>query len=104
MERINKTTIPEQQLVLTESIRKLLYDFRHQLLSEILLMLSEKKPSDKKQWLKSAEVRKLLGISHGTLQAMRNNGTIPFTRIGGVIYYSRKELDKMLGVKPFVSP
>ena len=103
MDRNQNANIAELQLLLAETIRRLLADFRQQLLSDIRLVLSDRKLSEEKQWLKSAEVRKLLGISHGTLQTIRNNGTLPFTKIGGVIYYSRKELDKMLDIKPFVS-
>ena len=52
--------------------------------------------TNKKKWLKSAEVKELLGISHGTLQAMRNNGTIKFSRIGGMIYYNIGDVDKIM--------
>ncbi|WP_409456454.1 helix-turn-helix domain-containing protein [Sphingobacterium sp.] len=37
--------------------------------------------------IKSKDVRRLLNISAGTLQTMRNNDEIPFTRVVGVIYY-----------------
>ena len=37
-----------------------------------------------RKWLKSYEVRDLLGISPGTLQNMRINGTLAFTKIGGL--------------------
>lgn len=86
----------EFQLLLTEILRRLFSDFRQQVLLDIRTTLCEKNKPDTKQWLKSTEVKKLLGISHGTLQNLRNNGTIPFTKIGGVIYYSRQEIDKMM--------
>ena len=41
-----------------------------------------KTEQEPKEWLKSYEVRKLLGISAGTLQNLRLNGTLPFTKIG----------------------
>lgn len=90
----------EFQLLLTEILRRLFSDFREQILLDIRAVLYEKSKPDTKQWLKSTEVRKLLSISHGTLQTLRNNGAIPFTKIGGVIYYSRNELDKILSYKP----
>lgn len=43
----------------------------------------------------------MLGISHGTLQTLRNNGSIPFSKIGGVIFYSREELNKIFKQKEF---
>jgi hypothetical protein len=36
-----------------------------------------------KQWLKSVDVRKMLNISPGTLQNLRINGTLRYTKIGG---------------------
>ena len=48
------------------------------------------------QWLKSSEVRKILKISPGTLQNLRVNGTLQFTRVGGIIYYKYEDLQKIL--------
>lgn len=49
-----------------------------------------------KTWLKSLEVRKLLDISAGTLQNLRVNGTLPFTKIGGLIYYKYEDIFKLM--------
>jgi hypothetical protein len=49
-----------------------------------------------KQWLKSIEVRKLLKISPGTLQNLRINGTLRFTRIGSLLYYKQEDINKLL--------
>jgi len=46
--------------------------------------------------LRSFQVQKLLGISAGTLQTLRINGTIPYTKVGGVIYYDRQDIMKIL--------
>lgn len=48
------------------------------------------------RWLKSNDVKELLGISHGKLQDLRDRGLIPFTKLGGVIFYDRKEIETML--------
>lgn len=45
-----------------------------------------------KRWLKSHQVQKMLGISPGTLQTLRINRTIPFSKIGGVIFYSYEDI------------
>lgn len=86
----------ENPLFVVEIMRTLLADFRRQLILEIQSLLQEKKSPPEKQWIKSSEVRKLLGISHGTLQTLRNNGTLPFTRIGGVLYYSHADITRMM--------
>lgn len=64
-------------------------------LKDLIKAISGNKQLTKK-WLKSNEVRKLLGISPGTLQNLRINGTIPYTKIGGVLYYDQKEIEDLL--------
>jgi hypothetical protein len=76
-----------------------------ELLVSIKCLLTENKvPVIAKQWLKSYQVKKLLNISTGTLQNLRSNGTLPFTRIGGLIYYDADEINKMLEGKKKQSP
>ena len=48
------------------------------------------------QWLKSSEVRKLLKISPGTLQNLRINGTLTYTKVGGIMYYDNSDIEKLL--------
>ncbi|MGO1245699.1 MAG: helix-turn-helix domain-containing protein [Sphingobacterium sp.] len=47
-------------------------------------------------WLKSYEVRKLLGISAGTLQNLRVNGTLPYKKIGGLMYYKYEDIQRLM--------
>lgn len=49
-----------------------------------------------KRWLKSVEVRKLLNISPGTLQNLRINGTLSYTKIGGIMYYKLEDINEVL--------
>ncbi len=53
--------------------------------------------SQNKKWLRSAEVRILLNISPGTLQNLRINGTLPFRKVGSILYYSYADISKLLG-------
>jgi hypothetical protein len=67
--------------------------------SELLLEIKELiKPGQgqSKQWLKSNEVRKMLSISPGTLQNLRINGTLRYTKIGGMMYYKLEDIHKIL--------
>jgi predicted site-specific integrase-resolvase len=59
-------------------------------------MLKEHSGQSTKKWIKSYEVRKLLNISPGTLQNLRMNGTLPFTRMGGALYYDNEDIQKIL--------
>jgi hypothetical protein len=72
-----------------------LNDFRTLLLNDIREIL-QGKTEQTKQWLKSKEVRKLLNISPGTLQTLRINKTLSYTKIGGIIYYAYKDIEKLL--------
>nr|WP_319398236.1 helix-turn-helix domain-containing protein [uncultured Carboxylicivirga sp.] len=80
----------KDQIVTTEHLQQ----FKSELLSEIKTIINT--GESKKQWLKSKDVIKQLKISPGTLQNMRVNGIIPFTRIGGVIYYDQDDIQQML--------
>lgn len=72
-----------------------LNEFRKSLLEDIREILKDTNEQSKK-WLKSTEVRKLLNISPGTLQNLRINGTLSYTKIGGIIYYENQDIDKVL--------
>jgi len=69
--------------------------FRHQLLDD-LKTLFQSKPQEQKEWLKSHEVRKLLKLSAGTLQNLRINGTLTYTRIGSIIYYNYRDIEILM--------
>jgi hypothetical protein len=75
-----------------------LVEFKSELLTEIskLLQRAQLGMSQPKAWLKSREVRELLKVSGGKLLTMRVNGTLPYTRVGGVIYYEYKDIEHML--------
>jgi hypothetical protein len=74
-----------------------LQNFKKELLEEIQRLLAERSTNTPaRKWLKSHEVRRLLTISPGTLQHLRVNGTLPFTKVGGVIYYDQDDIQKML--------
>jgi hypothetical protein len=70
--------------------------FKTDLIETIKQLLKENNGQPSKKWLKSCEVRKILDISAGTLQNMRLNGSLPFTKIGGVIYYDYADILEML--------
>lgn len=78
-------------IITTDDLR----EFKLELLEEIRELLTSKNSSSKK-WLKSTDVMKMLKISPGTLQNLRINGTIPYTKIGGLIYYDAGEIERVL--------
>ena len=54
-------------------------------------------------WLDIADVCQLLHISKRTLQSYRDNGTLPYSQIGGKIYFKASDIDFHLN-KHYVKP
>jgi len=73
--------------------------FKSELIAELKEVLQPQQPSAK-IWLKSTEVRKILSISPGTLQNMRINGTLNYTKVGGTMYYKAEDINQLLGGNP----
>lgn len=70
-------------------------EFRAILLEDIKAVLA-KEPEEPKKWLKSYQVRNMLRISPGTLQNLRVNGTLGYTKIGGILYYKYEDILKLM--------
>lgn len=78
-----------------------LENFKVELLEELKEILGkyESKSSpvqEEKAWIKSHQVQRMLGISPGTLQTLRINGIIPFSKVGGVLFYSKSDILRLL--------
>lgn len=69
---------------LTETLRSIIEENKNQPAKEETI------------WLKSHQVQRMLAISPGTLQNLRINGTLPYSKVGGVIFYSREEILKVM--------
>lgn len=48
------------------------------------------------EWIDGQSVMLMLHISPRTLQSLRYNGTLPFSRVGGKIFYRRHDIQKIL--------
>lgn len=75
--------------------REDLQTLKTEIIAELKSILSQQKPSEG-TWLRSAQVRKMLGISPGTLQNLRIHGHLRFTKIGGSFFYSQRDIAAML--------
>ena len=87
-----KTLEMATQLITTDDLREL----KMELLEEFKKLLNDSEGAKSIKWLRSGEVMELLSISPGTLQNLRINGTIPYTKIGGVLYYNADEINSVL--------
>tara|TARA_R110002073_G_scaffold327921_3_gene508849 strand:+ start:7975 stop:8256 length:282 start_codon:yes stop_codon:yes gene_type:complete len=79
-------------IITTDDLR----EFKLELLDEIKKLLSNQTKGTLKKYLKSSEVMDFLQISPGTLQNLRINGTLPYTKVGGIIFYDSEEIQKVM--------
>lgn len=75
-----------------------LQQFKNELIQEIRSFIKPVQP-ESKEWLRSSDVRKMLKISPGTLQNLRINGTLRFTRIGKIMFYKYEDIIRLLDHK-----
>lgn len=80
------------QIITTDDLR----EFKMELLSELKTMLTSHSNTNEKKYLKSSDIMEMLKISPGTLQNLRINGTLPYSKVGGVIYYDYDDIKKVL--------
>lgn len=79
-------------IITTDDLR----EFKLELIEELRILISKTSANQTKKYLKSAEVMELLQISPGTLQNLRINGTLPYSKIGGIILYDAEEIQRIL--------
>ncbi|WP_276372934.1 helix-turn-helix domain-containing protein [Chryseolinea sp. H1M3-3] len=78
------------EVITNEDLQK----FRLQLLEDLKAFMQPSQHA--KEWLKSSEVRKMLGISHGTLQNLRIKNVLPYQKIGGLMFYKYDDIIALL--------
>tara|TARA_R110002050_G_scaffold233995_1_gene369891 strand:+ start:125 stop:409 length:285 start_codon:yes stop_codon:yes gene_type:complete len=79
-------------IITTDDLR----EFKMELLDDIKKLLTRQSSGKLKKYLKSSEVMDLLQVSPGTLQNLRVNGTLPYTKVGGIIYYDAEEIQNVM--------
>ena len=79
-------------IITTDDLR----EFKMDLLDDIKSLLAKQSSGKIKKYIKSSEVMDLLQVSPGTLQNLRINGTLPYTKVGGIIYYDVEEIQKVM--------
>ena len=79
-----------------EQFKDELFQELQQLFQNIPQPKESKKSLQQEKWLKSYQVQRMLGISAGTLQNLRINGTIPYSKLGGILLYPTDEITKLI--------
>lgn len=57
---------------------------------------SDSEENGLKDWVDNQDVMLALHVSLRTLQTLRSNGTLPYTRINNKIYYRRRDIEQLL--------
>ena len=70
--------------------------FKEEFFAELTDLLKNAGQPQQTKWIKSDQVKKLLRVSPGTLQTLRINGTLQYSKIGAIIYYDAEHIQKML--------
>jgi len=83
------------EIITVEDLEK----FEERILESFKALIDEKirpQAKEEKKLLKSHSVQRMLNISAGTLQNLRVNGTIPYSKVGGIIFYEKEDILKVL--------
>lgn len=88
MTAIKENFTASQQVVTLQD----LIDFKNEIILEVKKSIKQHAGQPTKKWLKTQEVRKILSVSVTTLLTLRINGILPFTKMGGVLYYDYDDI------------
>jgi len=78
-----------------------LYDLEERLYNRILSLLESSKP---KTWVRTPELKKILGVTDSTAQYLRNTGALPCSKIRGTYYYKYDDVMDLLERNKVVVP
>ena len=63
---------------------------------DLVITSNDSGKNDLHDWLDNQDVMLALHISLRSLQTLRSNGTLPYTRINNKIYYRRCDIEQIL--------
>lgn len=64
--------------------------------AEIVISKLSSEQSPDWDWVTNKECTRLTGFSKSTLQRYRESGLLPFSKVGGNIFYPRSEIEALL--------
>lgn len=71
-----------------------LQNFKQEMIDELKRLINNQ-PQAIPEFLRSSQVKSLLGCSDSKLETMRKNGTISHSKVGGTIYYKSEDISKL---------
>ena len=63
---------------------------------DLVIAKSDNKKRGLSEWMDNQDVMFALHVSLRTLQTLRSNGTLPYSRINKKIYYRRADIEQLL--------
>ena len=55
-----------------------------------------KRNEQQKKWLRTSDLKKLLGLSSSSIQSLRISGILPYSKVNGTLYYDYDEVQALL--------
>lgn len=100
MENVQKNNTTGRRAIFRDQLITIgdLQLFQQELLKNIRRLLTDLNSgvAQAPRWLKTHQAQKVLGCSVGTLLTLRSNGTLPYTKIGGTIFYNADDINRVL--------
>lgn len=94
----NEGKIYRDQLATLSDLQEMKAELLEDIESLLAGHLAGKRPNTKK-WLRSEEVKEMLGISTGKLFQLRKLGVLPYSRIDRVFLYDNHDVEQMLAAR-----
>lgn len=60
------------------------------------LLKKERLQEDLPELLRTSEVKRILKLKDSSLATLRLNGTIPFIKIAGTVYYKKEDISQLI--------
>ena len=95
LQQLKQSHIMPAEILTTDDLR----EFKLELIEEfkrILSTIQNSNSNNTKKLLKSSEVQELLDLSPNSLRNLRVKRVLPYTKINGIIYYDRSDIDQMI--------
>ena len=77
-------------------IQEMLTQFKNELIKEFESKLSKQSGMQEYKILKSIDLKRQLAISDSTIENLRNNGYLNYSKVGGTYFYYQSDVNAML--------
>lgn len=78
------------------NIKKLLEPIYLRLENIDLTIKNQVSKTDNKKYYRNQDLKSIFGLSNNTIIKYRENGILPFTKLGDIFFYDVKTIDKIL--------